>query len=708
MRKLLIALMLVMSMIGLSIVAQSAPTGYSVPLVSKELVFANPTNSWSYWFPIRPGMVITGPPQVSIYYTYSDTLMDGTGSITILLNNVPLVSRKLPDTAAAGKPLVATFPSYLLKRGFNELRVMTRQRSIEGDCRDIDHAGNWLKISPKSTLFIPVSPRQHYPIAMYPYPLLDTLAVNAVQSTWYLPPSPDKTDIAAMLHIASDWGSREPGRDLPIKISTNSPSSEIGNQLIIGKTSSWKSLTDAQPSNGTGYIESLPTSETDQRARMLVTGSDPEDLLKAAHLLSTRDSISQLETMAAEISYSPLMPNPNDKAYKGTFTLRDLGYENMKLTGAWHQSGAITLKRPVRCLLGRGAKVKIHFRHSATLNPLRSILTIKVNGLQIASTILSPENANDPVKQDEPKKGILEAYIPLTEVQKDTWVISFELYHDLGTLDCSKTYDDVAWTVIDGDSEISLTDGKIKGMPSLENFPYLVKSDGKLIQPVMWLSDSPTDAQLTAAARIAMRAGQQYMYPIDWRVITGNESPGKGGNASAVIMIGYPSESDRFAELKDLALAYPEGKGSWKVNPIAKVLMTSELTKSGLLQAFNSPWDKVDGVVYSVIVPNDEVLARVSDTFSSVAAMSELKNQLSVLTSKGRVVSIATRGANDLKDEIRTENTRYTPLMWVIFIILIILALLFIRWFVRNFIPKSKKRAAKPTQDTTPPAGTAG
>jgi hypothetical protein len=703
MRKLLVALTVFMSMIGLTTIAQSAQTGYSVPLVSKELVFSNPTNSWSYWFPIRPGMVITGPPQVTLYYTYSDTLMDGTGSVTILLNDVPLISRKLPFTAAIGKPLVATFPSYLLKRGFNELRIMTRQRSIDGDCRDIDHAGNWLKISPKSTLFIPVSARQHYPIAMYPYPLLDTLAVNAVQSTWYLPPSPDKTDIAAMLHIASDWGSRESGRDLPIKISTGSPSSENGNQLIIGKTSSWKSLTDAQPSNGTGYVESLPTSETDQRARLLVTGPDPEGLLKAAHLLSTRDSISQLETMAAEISYSPLMPNPDDKAFKGTFTLRDLGYENLKLTGAWHQSGAITLKRPVRCLLGRDAKIKIKFRHSATLNPLRSLMTIKVNGLQVASTILNPENANDP------KKGILEAYIPVTEVQKDTWVISFELYHDLGTLDCSKTYDDVAWTVIDGSSEISLTNGSIKGMPSLENFPYLVKSDGKLMQPVMWLSDSPTDAQLTAAARIAMRAGQQYMYPIDWRVVTGSESPGKGGNASAVIMIAYPGETDRFKELQDLALAIPDNKDSWKVKPIANVLMTSELVKAGLLQAFNSPWDKIDGVVYSVIVPNDAVLSRVSDTFSSVATMSELKNQLSVLTNKGRVVSIATRGANDLKAEIKVENTRYTPFMWGIFVIILIFVLLFLRWFVRNFIPKSKKRTSRPSQqDTTPPAGTAG
>jgi hypothetical protein len=89
--------------------------------------------------------------------------------------------------------------------------------------------------------------------------------------------------------------------------------------------------------------------------------------------------------------------------------------------------------------------------------------------------------------------------------------------------------------------------------------------------------------------------------------------------------------------------------------------------------------------------------------------MSELKNQLSVLTNKGRVVSIATRGANDLKAEIKVENTRYTPFMWGIFVIILIFVLLFLRWFVRNFIPKSKKRTSRPSQqDTTPPAGTAG
>jgi hypothetical protein len=46
--------------------------------------------------------------------------------------------------------------------------------------------------------------------------------------------------------------------------------------------------------------------------------------------------------------------------------------------------------------------------------------------------------------------------------------------------------------------------------------------------------------------------------------------------------------------------------------------------------------------------------------------------------------------------------------MYVIIVILAILALMLIRWFVRNFIPKSRKRTVKPSQDTTPPAGTAG
>ncbi len=702
MKKFAIAVMLLMSLVGLTTILQSAPTGYTVPLVSKELVFANPTNNWSYWFPIRPGMIITGAPQVTLYYTYSDTLSDGTGSVTILLNDVPLISRKLPNAATVGKPLIAVFPSYLLKRGFNELRVVSRQRSIEGECKDVDHLGNWLKISPKSTLYIPVSPRQNYPIAMYPYPLLDTLAINAVQSTWYLPPSPKNSEIAAMLQIASDWGAREPGRDLPIKVSTASPSTDAGNQLIIGLVGSWQELTEAKPSNTTGYVESLPTNQIQQHARLLVTGPDPEGLLKAAHLLSTRDAIAQLDTQAAEISYSPLMPNPDDKSFKGTFTLSDIGYSNIKLTGAFHQTASITIKRPIRCNLGRDTKIKIRFRHSATLNPLRSLMTIKVNGLQIASTVLNPDNANSA------KNGVLEAYIPLPELQKDTWVITFELFHDLGSLDCSKTYDDIAWTVIDGSSEITLNDGKIKGMPSLENFPYLVKSDGKLMQPVMWLSDTPSDAQLTAAARIAMRAGQQYLYPMDWRVVTGNESPGKGGNASAVIMISYPNEIDRFKELKDSAMVSPTGNNQWNVNPIAKVLMTSELTKSGLLQVNNSPWDKTDGVVYSMIIPNDEVLSKLSDTISNVAVISELKNQLAVLTAKNRVITIATRGENELKKEINDEKKRYNPVMLVIMTVIIILSLMLIRWFIRNFIPKSKKRVAKPTQDTPPPAGTAG
>lgn len=616
---------------------------YDIPLFREETPFTNPTNTWTYFFEVRPGVRLQPGAFVELYYTSSTTLIKGQGSLTVLVNNVPVASRKLAD--GTGGPWKVEIPLERFKAGFNEFRIVSRQRSLDGPCQDLDNLANWVRFGKQSRLHLVREDRPTFPLASYPFPYLDNLETNPVRGSWILPSQPSDKQISELLELASDWGRKETIRPLPIRVQMADAG---GPAVLMGNSPAWQQPELSGLSDGTGLLKNFSRTGTPGSSHLLVSGAGDGGVTRARETLTHPEMVEQISGTVARIDSDPAQEPARPTTKIGTFTLTDLGYPSITLSGAFHQRATISIQRPLRADLGKESYIKFRFRHSASLNPLRSILSVFLNGTPIASARLDPGNAND---------GTITARIPVEELAKSRWVLELAAYHDLAAVDCSKTYDDVAWTVIQGESAIELVTGSLSGRPYLDAFPFLVGKNGLPPDKVqMSLSQGASETQLSVGAAIAARAAQVNRTPLNWDAHTAALPDGSGSS----IVIGYFNESARFAQIANDLLVAPTDRG-FKVNEKVR-LIGNALEGAAILQAVRAPGSK-DGVMYVLLGQDDAALRQFAQVLNNPEKSIQMTGEVVVVTRDGRVVSLSTVGQQQQRLEEAKEQERYTPFM---------------------------------------------
>ncbi len=232
--------------------AATAPAGsytYDIPLFRDETAFTNPTNTWTYFFEVRPGVRLLPGAFVELFYNSSTTLIKGQGSLTVLVNNVPIASRKLADGTTG--PWKVTIPVERFKMGFNELRIVSRQRSLDGPCQDLDNLANWVRFGKQSRLRLVREDRATFPLAAYPFPYLDNLEPNPVRAAWQLPAQATDRQISEVLEMASDWGRKETVRPLSFRVGTAG-----GGPIVqVGNAPEWRQPEMSNLAEGDGFLK---------------------------------------------------------------------------------------------------------------------------------------------------------------------------------------------------------------------------------------------------------------------------------------------------------------------------------------------------------------------------------------------------------------------------------------------------------------------
>jgi len=635
---------------------------YSMHPLNEDKVFTNPANQWSYFFEIKPGMdIYPNQSYFSLDYSVAETLLPGQGSITVFLNGYPLESRVLPPPPGEKQPWKVFLPDRYLKRGFNEIKMTDRQKASQGPCSDIDNPGMWFRINKTTELHLVRKNPITFPLMLYPFPYLDPLEDNVVRCRWMVPSSPTTDTLAEMLDTASDWGKRLPSNGIPIKVATRAEGSPTGQALMITERPTWTKYAPSNLAGGVGSLTNFSATGVPDASCLLIAGADGKGLDSAASALEQPEMTAQMGSTNSVINVPPVKPDVPPTARLGSFTFTDLGLPAIHLAGAFHQRASLTIRRPLRCDLGRESYIKIKFRHSASMNPLRSLITIFLNGIPIGSAKLEPENAND---------GIIRARIPVEELAKNFWVIDIACFHDLGAADCSKSYDDVAWTVIEGESTFELVNGNLIGRPYLESFPYLIPSDGRVPKSIDFgFSPNPSDEELTLAADVAARAAQTNRITLNWTTRKGEAGSFEHGG----LLVGYYDEVDRFKPLQHSLLVYPTSKGHFYINPNVQ-LMPDTLVDGALIQAVNAPKTN-SGVLYVIMAQDNDALNMVSKIMSDPNKADLVGGQVCVVTKDGRVIPLKLQGLNDQKGLEDAKNA-YSPQMLIIMGVLVV-ALLF-------------------------------
>jgi hypothetical protein len=648
---------------------------YNLHPLSEDKVFTNPANQWFYYFEIRSGLDLY--PKQSCFlldYSTSQTLLAGQGSITVFLNGYPLASRVLPAVAGQSIPWRVDLPDKYFKLGFNEIRVSNRQKSSEAPCRDVDNSANWIKLGKNTCLHLVRQDLTTFPLMSYPFPYLDPLEDNVVRCAWMIPTNPSIPTVSNMLDLASDWGKRLPDRGLKIHVATRPEGDPKGQDVLITDDPKWTKATPTAAKEGDGFLKNYSATGKPGASCLVVGGTDGKSLHAAEGATTQQEMVSQIGGTSAILSLPPVSIDVPPTTRLGSFSFTDLGFPAIHLAGAFHQRTSITIRRPVRCDLGRESYIKLKFRHSASMNPLRSLISIYLNGIPIGSAKLEPENAND---------GVIRARIPAEELAKNFWIIDITCFHDLGAVDCSKSYDDVAWTVIEGESTFDLVTGDLIGRPYLESFPYLIPSDGRVPKSIdVALSKSPSDEELSLAAVIAGRAAQTNRIPLTWTCHMGDVAT----TSTSGVIIGYYNEVDRFAKINGDLLVCPVGPGKFRISNKLQ-LIPDTLVGGAIIQAVAAPGTN-SGVIYVLLAQDNDAMNVVAKVMDDPIKADLVGGQACIITKDGRIIPLKLQGQDTAK-EIKAAERTYTPQMKYLMAIIVLALGGVVTWVGMQF--KKKK-----------------
>lgn len=669
----------------------SLPQSYNIQLFKEDQKLSLPANSLSYWFSVQNGTELASDAFLSLHFTFSETLIDRRSNLGIMVNGSPIDTKWIYDlqNTTSGWWRVNIPLSKIKLDGLNEITVQSNQRSIEGDCADIDNPSNWVVIHNDSVMQVTVKKNPDAILSNYYRIYYDNFFnKDVLVNDFILGVNQDINSISALLKLSSSIGKNfRYGDVLDYNVSSGAAATLSNkNKVMIGPVSEWYDISAVKlPDNkleaNQGYLSIANPTNNTSGYNLLITGADQAGVAKAVDFISNNDLLEQVTNKSLAIS-SPVETEHASMAVNkdGIYKFSDFGYNNINLAGVFHQTANLSFIQPQGIQSTKGSYIKLIFNHSKVLVSDRSLITAYINDVPVNSDKLSLANA---------ESGTLTVPIPAEALKKPIINLKIDCYNYLGLVDCSKDYSDSAWTLISADSKICLIPGQVLIQPTLNNFPYFyTQQTTEKPELLIGLSDFSSPGLLKAASLIATRSGQNTGEVFQWTPFRlGTEITGKQKKRD-MIFLGSFDSLNLPEKIKRELPVLPLGKGEFKIIDGLQ-LIPETLQDKVIFQVIRSPWD-VTKRIYVISYASDQDLSILEDILSNRPLLTALDGQVSVIdTNKGihnlvytekTSVSVPKTLANELrKIELLTGMPWWVALLLIIGILAGVIKLLKIR-----------------------------
>ena len=657
---------------------------YRIRLFREPQQIKLPKATTSYWFQLPEG-VQAEKASLSLVLLTSDTLLEDHSTATVEINGVSVASVNLQELKKSGDTVWdVEIPVERLKTdgSLNELGIVTAQRSISGDCADIDNPANWIVLDSESALFLTLRQADICLLSnLYPFLFNRAEMGNDLSASLVLSGRTD-TEAAAALTIASAIGAGYPYKNIT-SLTVTGGSGGTGNRFIIAENG------DVTPALKEG--EGAISLKHDNGLAVRVSGGGKEGLAKAVRVVSDAALLSQF-TSDSTVIRTALNGRTSALAARedGLYTLDDFGYGDVNLAGAFHQQTYFSIRQPDGILGGAGSYFEVHFNHSDALISDTSLLTVLFDGVPASSIQLSRSNVDG---------GKLRVAIPREVLDKGSFEISVDVYNYLGKIDCSKDWYDVAWTVISKDSAVYLEPGDNTLVPSLSRFPSLWGNE-----TVVCLPENTSDTVLQAMASLAAVNGQNTQAVTDYRIV--HSITAQDAQNAHIILAGARNEIALPDEIAAELYVLPEGD-SYRVKENVGTIPEA-LEDKIVIQAVRSPYNyrkTVYVIMWADKAQEEELAALASDK----ERLNSLSGELAMLGAGAAVclnAAQAQEAAIPLSPEalmaraVRITGISRLGLILIAVLVLLILILIIRQIRMRNRFAKAKDRMEQQNGET--------
>ncbi len=432
-------------------------------------------------------------------------------------------------------------------------------------------------------------------LTLLPYPLYQR-SFTADTAVLVMPQKPTEGELQAAITTASAMGNLTQNGLLLTYVTADELDPAIldnAHAIFVGKPASFPVLQEARwsvpPVDGSfstkqiqaddGVLQLAVSPRNATKAWLLVSGNTDAGVIKAAQALGAGAILpGGTPDLAVVAGVTP----QRHAITQADLTLKDLGYQDMTLSGFGHQSLFVQFEIPRDYVVSNGAYLDLMYSNSALLNFEEAAVTLELNGEFIGGLRFNDRSTNTATYRFE---------IPSSAFQDGT--NSINLIASLSSATPCIPENDV-WISMWNTSSLHIplepiaSDGKTlqydlalypqKVFPLYENMTFVLADD-----PVSWKS----------AAQVAYHLGG---YPrgsiINPSVVFPESLSSEMRDGNDLILVGKPSMLSTL-QLLTPDMPAPFGKGSdiaTEANPEVSFRVPPE-NPVGYLELFASPWN---------------------------------------------------------------------------------------------------------------------
>ncbi|WP_234125016.1 cellulose biosynthesis cyclic di-GMP-binding regulatory protein BcsB [Clostridium hydrogenum] len=626
--------------------------------------------------------------QANIIFTISQLVTEAkNATITFSVNGTSFYSSKVfyKDNTEE-QNIQVSIPMNLIKSGINEFKVETYCRISDGYCTDDVNNANWITLKKDSSILMQsVDKESTNNISEFPYPFIKANEDNNNNVAIAIPDNYNEDELTAALMLQSYFGKlngSEGFKGVVMKYSSIPKDKDI---IYIGGFKSlpsnikalYGSKVSAEDYNGAALIKRSNSPFNNDGKLMSILSDDGDMLIKAIKLLMNNDLVSQINTDTFKVDKSVKVDeNPQEESINLTF--KDLGLNEMQLTGPFRQSASLSYTLPSNRVLASGAKIKLFVRYSQNLDFDRSLLTIYINGTPIGSKKLEKDLANgDQLELPIPNDVKISNYIDIK--------VAFDLEQKNST--CEFRQEETPWALVTGDSYIYIPNNKLN-FYKFETYPQPFISEREFNDVAIVVPENLSEDEIEGISKMFSYMGNDMSYNSgNLKVVDEKDFSSKYNNMN-LILYGTPQNNKVIKALNSkLWFKYNDQYNSFIGNE--KLYLTNPYASNISVFQFDvSPYNESRAALI-LTSPNEDLLLKSLQYLTSSDGISKISGDCALIDSYGNARSFRFKkdNTNSMVDKLQSIKTNGKVFIGFIAMLLIfsILAVVLYKYKYKKF-----------------------
>ncbi|MDB3083688.1 cell wall anchor protein [Clostridioides difficile] len=485
-------------------------------------------------------------------FSKSQILNGDVSSLTVLINNVPIKSIKLNAKTDYKNTLEVLVPKDYIIQGYNEIKIKSYKTISDKICQDDSNTGNWMVIHKESYTSIRYTQKNMgNSISEYPYPYSEVEDKLNLDTTMVVPDNMTRGESTAVFNLASEFGktTKNDNLKLNVKVYSEMKNWSEDNIIYVGKPENTAeeilnilSTKEQTLLSSNCIIKQVDSPYNKNKKMMVIIGSNEDDLIKASNLLVENKLSNQVLSSSVIVNKNTnVKTNEQQELNLSHLTLKDLGYSDFLLEGAFNQQALFDVKIPKGKILDYGSKIVLNLRYSDNLDFEKSLVTVSINDVVVGSKKLDRSHSNN---------DKLELKIPKDIDNKDYYQVKLAFNLSIKNQNCITRESNNPWAYVLNSSYLELST-KNKESLSFESYPYPFVKDDEFNDLTVIMPDYSGSQAMTWMSRLGVNLGASInSYKGSINVIRGKEFNDKYKDTN-IIVFGVPLNNSIIQMLND-------------------------------------------------------------------------------------------------------------------------------------------------------------